>query len=353
MKYLILASIHFLFACASTENFNYENYKMKNTNDNSELIVLASTKDNDNYYADYDAKIFNFHVNFAKQILENGDQAIIFSSDDKIKKYQKALPDVAIIDLAMDDIWMRDFSLSNLNDPIKFRYSAAGQGGGAQGQVDSDIVQKHLFSEIGAAGLNFKTTNLINDGGNWVDNGKGLVILSDKFLKDNNLNAITATSLLKKEYDVKAIFIQADEQGGLEHADGVVSFIEPNKLIMNSYPEDKAYSNNLKSKIKQKFPDVEILELPTPYDGKNIHDSKFGSACGLYTNALVTSKNIYLPQFGIPEDLIAVEMISKFTKKNIVPVMSEAVCKMGGGIRCMSWQLSGQNKDKLLRHFLE
>lgn len=350
MKYLILLiSVQFFIGCATTDESNYE---MKKINKYAELIVLASPNEDDEYYNKYAEEILNFHINFAKQIIANGDQVMILSSNDKIKDYQQAVPEAAIVNLAMDDIWMRDFSLSNLNDPIKFRYSAAGQGGGAKGQIDSDAVQSSLFTEIKEAGLVFKTTSLINDGGNWVDNGLDKVIISNKFLKDNNLTESAAEARLKKDFNMNAVFIEADEQGGLEHSDGIVSFIEPNKLIINSYPEDKNYMSELKKKIKNKFQDVEILEIPTPYDGSKIHDTKFGSACGLYTNALVTLQNIYLPQFGIPEDAVVLKMISKFTNKNIVPVQSSGVCQMGGGVRCMSWQLNGINKDKLLKYLI-
>lgn len=81
----------------------------------------------------------------------------------------------------------------------------------------------------------------------------------------------------------------------MEHADGVVSFVDTNTLIINSYPEDVEYAKQLKADLKRGLPDVKIHKIITPYDGSIIYDKQFGSACGLYTNALVTPQHIYLP----------------------------------------------------------
>lgn len=63
---------------------------------------------------------------------------------------------------------------------------------------------------------------------------------------------------------------------------------------------------------------------------------------------LVTLARFYLPQFGIPEDAEALASVIAWSDKEIVPVRSEKVCRMGGGVRCMSWQLRGDNARRLL-----
>jgi agmatine/peptidylarginine deiminase len=65
---------------------------------------------------------------------------------------------------------------------------------------------------------------------------------------------------------------------------------------------------------------------------------------------LATPKRIYFPQFGIKEDAEALAAIRSWTDKNVIPVRSDQVCKMGGGVRCMSWQLRGVNAARLSSH---
>ena len=201
------------------------------------------------------------------------------------------------------------------------------------------------------AGLQFTQSKLLNDGGNWVEDGYGNVVLSTKFLADNKLTESEARKKLMALTGAKQIaFIEADEQGGLEHADGVVSFVDQNTLVINSYPEDPDYAKQLKADLKRGIPNVKIREIITPYDGSEIYDEKFGSACGLYTNMLVTPERIYFPQFGIKEDAVALQQIRSVTKRTVVPVQSSNVCHMGGGVRCMSWQVRGKNAELFLNY---
>ena len=229
-----------------------------------------------------------------------------------------------------------------------FRYTAATQGGGYKGQSDADAVQNRLVAYARRAGLEFRETDLLNDGGNFVDDGAGHAVVSRKFLRDNNLSESAGREALRELTGVRHVaFIESDEQGGLEHADGVVSFIDDNTLVINSYPEDPEYLKSLKEDLRRGLPGVRIHEIITPYDGSNVLDDRFGSACGLYTNALVTPHYIYLPQFGIPEDATALEQVRRHTRRTVIPVSSQDVCFMGGGVRCMSWQLRGKSAATL------
>ena len=121
----------------------------------------------------------------------------------------------------------------------------------------------------------------------------------------------------------------------------MVAFIGENTLVINAYPEDPDYAADLKADLEAGLPGVVLHEIVTPYDGSQIYDERFGSACGLYTNMLVTPSRIYLPQFGIPEDAEALASVRNWTDREVVPVQSSRVCKMGGGVRCMSWQIRG------------
>ena len=202
------------------------------------------------------------------------------------------------------------------------------------------------------AGLRFRETDLLNDGGNFVDDYAGNAVLSRKFLRDNGLTESKARAVLRELAGVKNVaFIESDEQGGLEHADGVVSFVDTNTLIINPYDGDPEYVRELRANLERGLPGVVIHEIVTPYDDSEIYDERFGSACGSYTNALVTPNRVCLPQFGIPEDEIAIKQVHAATTREVVAVRSHQVCNMGGGVRCMSWQLRGKNAQALLSYF--
>ena len=317
----------------------------------AELIVLASPQSEDTYYAKMVDDIFDFHINYAKQIIKNGDKVLILTDKYLYSNYVKAIGQNHVVIAPMQDIWMRDFSSVDPDQPTLFRYTAAGQGGTKKAQAISDDVQSDFKLYSQKAGLKFIQTQLLNDGGNWVEDGFGNVVISTKFLSDNRLSEKVAREKLIALTNAKHIaFIEADEQGGLEHADGVVSFVDQNTLVMNSYPEDPDYTKKLKADLIRGIPNIKIHEIITPYDGSQIYDKKFGSACGLYTNMLVTPEHIYFPQFGIKEDSVALQQIRAITKRKVIPVQSNHVCHMGGGVRCMSWQLRGENAELLLNY---
>lgn len=316
-----------------------------------ELIVLVAPVSDDPYYADVADAIFEFHVAYAHQV-EGRDDLIVLTDRRDYGRYVAALGAQRVVVAPMADIWARDFTLSNASHPVMFRYTAAGQGGGARGQRDADAVQGQFARFAEATGLAFGETDLLNDGGNFVDDYVGNVVVSRKFLRDNRLNEDQGRAALRRFPGVSNVaFIDSDEQGGLEHADGVVAFADVNTLIVNSYAQDPAYARKLREDLERGLPGVVIHEIVTPYDGARVYDRRFGSACGLYTNALVTPHRIYLPQFGIPEDEIALRQVRAATRREVVPVQSQMVCHMGGGVRCLSLQLRGANAAALLKPY--
>ena len=262
----------------------------------------------------------------------------------------KALGKDRAVIAPMGDIWLRDFALSNTSNPILLRYTAEAQGGGKQGQKYADEVQKSFVKLITDAKLQFINLNLLNDGGNLVDDYNGNIVISTKFLNDNKLSENKARDILTKLPNIRNVaFIKPDKKGGLGHSDGIVSFVDKNTLVINSYPHNKKYSEKLKLDLKRGLPKVNIHQIVAPYDDSNVYDDRFDSACGLYTNALVTPNTVYLPQFGIKQDKIALKQVGAATTRRVIPVMSDNICSMGGGLRCMSWQLRGKNAHKLIK----
>ena len=322
-------------------------------NQSKELIVLAAPITGDQYYAGVADDIFHFHVQYARQI-ENHDNVLILADKGAYDRYAEALGGDKVALAPMADIWVRDYGLSNAERPVMFRYTAAGQSGRKQGQRMADSVQDDLATLAERAGLKFRETDLLNDGGNFVDDYAGNAVVSRKLLRDNDLTEEQARAALRELTGVKNVaFIESDEQGGLEHADGVVAFVAANTLIVNSYDDYPGYARELRDDLERGLPGVIIHEIVTPYDDSKIYDNRFGSACGLYTNALVTPNRVYLPQFGVPEDEIAIEQVGAATTREIVSVPSHQVCHMGGGVRCMSWQLRGENANALLEYLKE
>ena len=180
-----------------------------------ELIVLAAPRTGDPYYADMAQNIIDFQIAYAKQAAKS-DNVLILADSGAHSQYASALSETRVLVAPMEDIWMRDFGLSNDEAPVMFRYTAAGQGGGRKGQGDADAVQETLAYLIDDAKLIYQESDFLNDGGNFVSDNHGRAVLSRKFLRDNNLDEASARTALKTLVNAGHIaFIEADEQGGL------------------------------------------------------------------------------------------------------------------------------------------
>lgn len=345
---LIAAYCAALAACSGSATEDSSTEESALMTDARELILVAAPRHGDPYYADVADDIFAFHIAYAKAV-EGRDDFIVLTDRRSYSRYADALGEARVAIAPQADIWTRDFSPSYAQAPVMFRYTAEGQGSGRRGQQDADHVQEQFASLLETAGARFTESDLFNDGGNLVDDYSGRVVLSRKFLRDNGFDEETGRKAVIEATGASSVaFIESDEQGGLEHADGVVAFVDEGVLIINSYPDDPKYAAELRADLERGLPGVTIHEIVTPYDGSEIYDQRFGSACGLYTNMLVTPHRVYLPQFGIAQDEEALASVRSWTDKEVVPVRSDKVCHMGGGVRCMSAQLRGLNALRLL-----
>ena len=163
-------------------------------NDDRMLIVISAPTADNEYYADVYDNIIAFDIAYAKAVMGN-DNIVVLGDNKALKKLRKKLPEDILLNASMRDIWMRDFTPVHPYRPIQFRYSAAGQSGN---QEDADWVQNgfNIFAEKN--GIDYPYTDLILDGGNVVDNHKGKVVITDRFLIDNSLNKNQAKKFSQK-----------------------------------------------------------------------------------------------------------------------------------------------------------
>ena len=312
------------------------------TDKNRMLIVISAPPFEDTYYKEAYEKILKYDIEYAKSVI--GKDNIVVLADSKampiLKKY---LPHDILLSADMYDIWLRYFTTVNPYKPVQFRYTAAAQSGS---QKRADQVQKQFNKFTKKLGISYLTSILKLDGGNVVDNYNDKAIVTERFLKDNGLSKAEGKEKLKKLLSVKSVaIIPSDDESGLAHADGMLMFIDENTLALNRY--DEPLRSEILKELTSSFSKIKIIEVETHYE-EDDWDPGFSSACGIYTNSIVTNKYIYVPIFGTKPDLKAIKTIQKNTDKTVVPIEASSVCYMGGSVRCLGWQLAGVNADKII-----
>ncbi|MBO3697177.1 agmatine deiminase family protein [Roseivirga sp. E12] len=307
------------------------------------LLVLSAPSVSDSYYSPAFQLIVDFQIAYAKQVMNNDNIVVIVDSETK-RFYEGHLPEDILITADVYDIWMRDFSTINPLSPVQFTYTWASMTRQQSREVQGS------FSEL-ANRLNIQraNTSLLIDGGNIVDNYKGRVITTTRFLEDNNLTHAQGVSQLKELLGANEVAIIEPDEEVLAHSDGMVSWVDDNTLLINDYSNDPAFRTRVLDELNRAFPGIAIIEVPVDYTTNPPGQwDGFESACGINLNATITFNNIYVPVFGMDHEQEALRLMRQNTSKNIIEVNAEGVCAMGGSVRCLTWQLTGANAEKLI-----
>ena len=306
------------------------------------LIVLAAPAAADRYYRPLRREILDFQIAYAKAILGR-DNVVVLGDRKTLRELARELPDDVLLEAPMRDIWTRDFFPVRPDAPVLFRYAAAAQGGK---QKDADWVQAGFLRFAKRHGLEFRRAPWILDGGNVVDNGRDQAIVTDRFLADNGLDKKNAVAVLREALAVERVAIlPADPEDYLGHADGMAAFIASNAVALTRY--GGTFQKALKRELRAAFPGVRIVELETRFDD-DAFDPLYGSAKGIYANATVTDRFIYLPVYGLDTDAAALAKIRAATDREVVPILAGGIAQMGGSVRCLGAQMKGENARRLI-----
>ena len=310
--------------------------------DDRMLLVLAAPSVHDTYYKNAFSRIVDFQVRYAKTAMGNDNVLIITDADTKAL-YEGRLPEDILLVGDILDIWARDFTMVNPLSPVQFRYTDAST-------TQNKLIQESFNAFANRHDVKRNRSELLIDGGNVVDNYAGRIISGERFLEDNRLNRPAGKRVLGKLLGAQEVAIIPPDEEVLAHADGMVMWLDTNTLLVNDYTaaNDK-YHQSVLSELKESFPSVKIVTTPMRYRPNPPGVWKgFNSACGVHVNSAVTFKNIYVPVFNMPHDNAALSIIRQNTAKNVFPINAEDVCPMGGGVRCLTWQLTGENAEKLI-----
>jgi len=313
----------------------------KNTALNDQhLIVISAPSVNNTYYKDFFKQLIEFDIAMVNAISANN--RIIILVDKKTKKFfEGKVEEEALLEADVADIWVRDIGTVFPKKPVNFIYHPNYLEKIISKEIDSSFLQ---FSK--QMGLEFQQSKIVLDGGNFVDNGLDLAVLTDRIFSDNPaFQKDELIKAIKRETGLREIAIVPVENGDTTgHSDGMVMWVSHTKLLVNQY--DEPFRSKVLSPLKLSFPGVEIVEVPS-YPSSVIYDG-FYSAAGIYVNSIVTENAIYTPVFGKKEDMEMLKLFQSHTSKKVIPIYAAEIADLGGSVRCLSFQLQGELAKKLI-----
>lgn len=333
MKKKILILIIMVFVLGSYYYFSDDSFSLSDLRKDSEMtIVLSLPSVNDKYYEEVFEQVVDFHVEYANT-LNGNDNVIVIVDTETLPYVEGRLPKEIIREAGVVDIWMRDFTTVNPYDPVQFLYE-----GFYWGDIeDPRFIQKSFNFFAKSSGLKFRKSDYVLDGGNMVDNYDGSIVVTERFLEENELSYEEGVGVLMDEYRARNVAIIPYDDEIMGHADGMVMFVD-DVLFVNRY--EGSFRESVLTALREGLPaHIEIVEVDATFEVQEWKD--FASACGININSLVTENHIYIPTFGnTSHDKKFVETIKSYTDKEVHTVDARPVCFMGGSVRCLSWQIN-------------
>jgi len=224
---------------------------------------------------------------------------------------------------ATKDVWARDYMPIQVNDNkfVEFRYDPDYLSNARHIKTYPDIV-------CNAIGLHTIKSDIILDGGNVVKS-KNKVILTNKIFVENRFvyGKEKLIGSLKDLLEVdEIIIIPWDKKEKFGHADGILRFIDENKVLVSDiYKHDKIITDILnKHDLDPKF--------------FEFNGNKSSTRRWIYINYLQTEDMILVPQVGIDEDKNAIKKLKSTFKNRIIKAVNiEEIARRGGGLNCITW----------------
>ena len=234
---------------------------------------------------------------------------------------------------ATKDIWAVDYMPVQISADkfVQFHYNPDYLQSKTQLKTISDV--DSICKSIKLAPSKSK---LIVDGGN-VTRTTDAVIMCDKVFHENK--SVKEKELIKQLKDTfeieKLFFVPWDRYDKIGHADGMVRFIDSNRVLINDYSKEKPEFQRA-FRMALHNAGLDWTELPyTPYDNK-----PSSSAEGIYLNYLQMKQAIIIPTFKRTEDDKAVKILHQvFNGQTIVTVDSNEIAKGGGILNCITWNI--------------
>lgn len=224
-------------------------------------------------------------------------------------------------------IWARDYMPIQLEKDkfLQYRYAPDYLKGYEEYIPDYPAIIKQL-------GLDCVTTDIVLDGGNVIKCGDK-VIMTDKIFQENpSKRKEELIAELESLLQAQLVLIPWDKHERYGHADGMVRWIEGNRVLLNNYVDiDAGLRKRLLDALKPHF---EVEEL---HYGKSTNTELSWA----YLNFLQTEKVIFIPAFYIREDDMAKEQIAAlYPQFKIVQIHDcEEIVRDGGALNCISWNI--------------
>lgn len=242
-------------------------------------------------------------------------------------------------------IWIRDWAPIATAEQKSYKAKFFPQYYSEKEESDADIdhqvgvdLAKDLQFEVSR--LSWGEHDLYLDGGNFIHNGNGVGITTNRVIGDNeNLSIEQIKSVFQEQLGIQKLIILPVEPGDdTGHIDGMVRFLDENTVVVGDYPTDyeegKAFLDRIAARLCEEHFNVVRVMNQMPEEQKN---ERVASAYGNYVNFLRVGNHLFLPQYGSEYDEQAKNTLDNYY--HVIPLNHEVdkLARLGGVLNCITW----------------
>lgn len=327
---------------------------MADYNHTATLILFPYRKD---VWSDV-AKAQEMHMDFIKKIAQF--ERVYVGVRKKEKSIIEAIQsdNIVVLELEQDDAWIRDSGplFVKKDNDVRMVRNGFNAWGGLYSDWSNDLKITSVLSNF--FNCRYYENDFILEGGNITTDGKGTAILVENCIVNPNRNSRSKKEIENVLRDglgltsiiwLKDGFVN-DETGG--HIDNVCRFL-PDGCVVISWTDDKTHPmykrcREIENELIEQAGYLVIKKLVTPsaqyrnsaevvdYGGakKRLSDDLLTAS---YINYYETDKAVFIPQFGVEEDEVAIRQFKViFENREIVPLFTREYILAGGGLHCLT-----------------
>jgi agmatine deiminase len=262
-------------------------------------------------------------------------------------------PTVEVIELPIDDSWLRDSGPIFVLGPdgartgVDFRFNAWGER--FFPYADDDRLPERLLAHLG---IPCQRVEMVLEGGSITVDGEGTLITTEQCLLNPNRNPGWSREqieeTLRRALGVEVIiwlpYGLAEDSVTDGHVDGVCAFVRPGAVLLQTVTDrsdpnrDRLEANR---RVLQQSPDaagrpIEVLEMP--YLG---HAEVGGRRVRVPSlNFYIANGAVIAPTAGMSTDEAVLARIAEVLPDHeVVPVPARVIGFGGGGVHCITQQV--------------
>jgi agmatine deiminase len=258
--------------------------------------------------------------------------------------------DVEIVELPLDDSWLRDCGPIYVYDDDgsrvarHFEFNAWGE---KFSPWEHDAAVGGLIAE--QLGDKVSPVAMVLEGGSILTDGAGILITTEECLLNPNRNPELSREqieeLLRESLGVERIIwlglglIEDRDTDG--HVDLIASFTGPARVLLQAVPAGNPnFDRCEENRIRLERAGIQVVQLPLlPY--LTMHGEIVAAS---YLNFYICNDAVIVPVTGADSDEEALEVIgSAYPEREIVPVPGATLAYGGGGPHCITQQVPLRN----------